>query len=141
NDLLSSTTYPDNGTETSTYNALGQIVSATDRKSNTHNYSYDVLGRLTSDAWSGTTQHLDTAYDPAGNPYLFTSYASNTVVNQVTRSFDGFGQISEETQYHGTYSGTVYYTYSSGSNRSRLTSITYPGGTAINYSYNSGLDD
>src|SRR5207253_1612640 len=35
--------------ESYTYNALGQIATKTDRNGNTHSYSYDVLGRQTSD--------------------------------------------------------------------------------------------
>jgi YD repeat-containing protein len=59
NDLLYKTEYPDptSGTNTSTgtynqaesytYDALGEQVTYTDRNGTTHDYSYDLLGRLT----------------------------------------------------------------------------------------------
>ena len=58
NDLLAATEYPDPSTgnpstsseETYTVNALGQTLTYSDRDGNVHSYSYDVLGRQTSDA-------------------------------------------------------------------------------------------
>ena len=58
NDILSATEYPDATTglpstsseETYTVNALGQVVTYTDRDGDVHTYTYDVLGRETSDA-------------------------------------------------------------------------------------------
>ena len=58
NDVLAATEYPDpssgnpstSSEETYTVNALGQNVTATDRNGNVHTYTYDVLGRQTSDA-------------------------------------------------------------------------------------------
>ena len=78
-----------------TVNALGQVVTATDRNGTVHTYTYDVLGRLTSDAVTtlgagvdGAVRRIDTAYDSQGNAYLVTSYDAATggsVVNQVQR--------------------------------------------------------
>ena len=166
NDLLAATLYPDQTTgqpsasqeETYTYNALGQIASMTDRNGSTHQYSYDVLGRQTSDTVTtlgtgvdGSVRRIDTAYDQQGNPYLFTSYADTagtTVVNQVEDLFNGLGQLTTEYQ---SISGavdmsttpSVQYAYtemSGGQNNSRLVSMTYPNGRVLNYNYAAGLD-
>src|SRR5262249_37715704 len=118
NDILKSVEHPDLSSgnpstsqqETYTVNALGQIRTATDRNGNVHSYSYDVLGRLTSDAVTtlgsgvdGGVRRIDVAYDSQSNPYLFTSYsdtAGTTVVNQVQRSFNGLGQLTTDYQSH-----------------------------------------
>jgi hypothetical protein len=95
------------------------------------------------------------AYDGQGNAYLFTSYSDTggtTIVNQVQRSFNGYGQLTQEWQAHGgavntSISPSVQYGYgvlgqgNTNGNQSRLTSITYPNGRVINYNYASGVDD
>src|SRR5262249_10303780 len=58
NDLVAAVRHPDKTTgaasgaeaDTSTYNALGELKTATDRNGTVHTYTHDVLGRLTSDA-------------------------------------------------------------------------------------------
>ena len=58
NDILAAVQHPDPTTgnpsasqqDTYTVNALGQATQYTDRNGNVHQYAYDVLGRLTSDA-------------------------------------------------------------------------------------------
>ena len=167
NDLLAATLYPDpttgqpstNQAESYTYNALGQVSNMTDRNGTTHQYSYDVLGRQTSDTVTalgagvdGSVLRLDTAYDEQGNPYLFTSYADTAgtiVVNQVEDLYNGLGQLTAEYQSHSgpVVIGTtpeVQYTYNemaNGENNSRLTSMIYPDGRVIDYNYDPGLDD
>jgi RHS repeat-associated protein len=126
-----------------------------------HQYTYDVLGRQTSDMVTqlgkgvdGSVRRIDTAYDGQGNPFLFTSYADTagtTVVNQVEDVFNGLGQLTGEYQSHSgaVVPGTtpeVQYQYnemSNGANKnnSRLESMTYPNGRVLNYNYNAGLDD
>jgi len=140
-----------------TVNALGQTLTMTDRNGTVHTYSYDVMGRQTADAVTtlgsgvdGTVRRLTTAYDTQGNAYLFTAYdasSSGNIVNQVKRDFNGLGQLTSEWQSHsGAVTGSsprVQYAYSempSGANHSRLTSMTYASGYAVNYNYASGLD-
>src|SRR5262249_1803475 len=145
-----------------TVNRLAQRKTATDRRGNQHGYTYDVLGRLTSDAVTtlgsdtdGAIRRLDTAYDSAGRPFLFTSSSAvglGVIVNQVQRTFNGLGQLVSEVQCHtgavALCTGgapSVQYTYSEmagGANHSRLTRITYPTSTrALDYVYATGLDD
>jgi RHS repeat-associated protein len=167
NDILASMQYPNKTTgnpssseqETYQVNALGQRTSFTDRNGNVHSYSFDVLGRPTSDSVTtlgsgvdGAVRRIDTAYDTQGNAYLLTSYSDTggaTIVNQVQRAFNGLAQMTQEWQSHSGAANTsttpsVQYAYSlmaGGANHSRLTSITYPNGKILNYNYNSGVDD
>jgi YD repeat-containing protein len=163
NDLLKEVKYPDksNGAasdsekELFTYNAVGQRKTYLDRNGTKHTYSFDVLGRLTTDNVTGdlgtgvstAVQKLGYSFDSAGRPYQFTSYdGSGAVVNQVQREYNGLGQLIKESQGH-TSSGAsgapnAQYAYSAvdANNRSRPTSITYPNGRVVSYNYPSGLD-
>jgi RHS repeat-associated protein len=167
NDILASMQYPNKTTgnpssseqETYTVNALGQRTGFTDRNGNVHSYSFDVLGRPTSDSVTtlgsgvdGAVRRIDTTYDTQGNAYLLTSYSDTggtTIVNQVQRAFNGLAQMTQEWQSHSGAVNTsttpsVQYGWSlmsGGANHSRLTSITYPNGKVVNYNYNSGVDD
>lgn len=142
-----------------TVNALGQVVSHTDRNGTVHHYTYDVLGRQTADTVTtlgsgvdGAVRRIETAYDSAGRPYLFTSYdavSGGNVVNQVQWVYNGLGQLVTEYQAHNGAVNTattpkVQYAYAEmaeGANHSRLVSMTYPNGRVLSYNYASGLDD
>jgi RHS repeat-associated protein/uncharacterized delta-60 repeat protein len=170
NDLLKEVQYPDKssgspGTNPSDknvykYNALGQAKEMTDQNQTIHAYSYDAVGRFSNDAVtiaSGNTHkvstavlRLETSYDEAGRPYLFTSYdsVSGPAVqkNQVKREFNALGQLISEWQDHDSAvdasSLRVRYTYGEdyANNHSRLTGIVYPDGRVLAYGYTSGLD-
>jgi len=162
NDLLASVTYPATGqpnSESYTYDALGEVLTKTDRNGSTHTYSYDILGRKTSDAVTtlasnvdGSIRRQDIAYDTGGRAYLYTSYADTagtTVVNQVKQVYNGLGQLLTEYQAQsGSVTGStrsVQYGYNfvgpfGFSYDSRLTSITYPSVTVqrlIYYNYDN----
>jgi RHS repeat-associated protein len=167
NDILAAVQHPDpttgnpSSSQQDSYlvNALGQTVQATDRNGNVHQYTYDVLGRLTSDAVTtlgagvdGAVRRVQYAYDSQGNQYLTTSYDAATggnIVNQVLRLYNGLGQLTEEYQSHSGAVNTnttpaVQYAYTEmagGVNNSRLTSMTYPSGYVVYYNYASGLDN
>jgi RHS repeat-associated protein len=118
-----------------------------------------VLGRQTSDAVTtlgagvdGAVRRVDTAYDSQGNAYLLTSYdapSGGNVVNQVQNAYNGLGQLTAQYQavrgaVNTTTTPAVLYSYaelSGGQDNSRLTGMTYPGGYALSYNYNSGLDN
>jgi RHS repeat-associated protein len=167
NDLLKEMHYPDPTTgvpssdlkDTYTLNGLGQMATSDDRNGNVHTYSYDVLGRLTSDAVTtlgtgvdGAVRRMETVYDSHGNPSLITSYDAATagnIVNQVQRTFNGLGQLTSDYQSHSGAVNTsttpkVQYTYTEmagGANHSRLNSMSYADGYVVNYNYASGLND
>jgi YD repeat-containing protein len=155
NDLLAMIVYPD---PTISYDAQGDVMDMGQPTGTVHQYSYDVLGRQTSDALAklGTgvdhsVQRIDTAYDTGDRPYLYTSYADNggtQVVNQVEDTYNGLGQLTGEYQEHGgavntSTSPELQYAYNEmagGTNNSRPVSMTYPNGRKLDYVYNSGVD-
>lgn len=143
--------------ETVLVNALGQPLVTTDRNGSTHTLTYDILGRLTVDAVTtlgsgvdSSVRRIETAYDTQGNAYLFTSYdaaSGGSIVTQTQRAFNGLGQLTTEWQSRGAAVNTstspkVQYAYSTldSSNRSRLTSVTYPSGYVLTYNYASGIN-
>ena len=169
NDLMAETRYPDpvtgepSATERDTYtsNALGERTGFTDRAGTTHTYAYDVTGRQTADAITalgtgvdGAVRRIESAYDALGRLVRITSRSDATgsagdlsAVNQVTRMYNGFGQMFGEWQAHTglanlTAPPGVRYAYSEGvgGNHSRLTRITYPDGYQVNYAYDAGID-
>src|SRR5205823_1692223 len=111
NDLLGAVKHPDPSTgapstsqqESYQVNALGQATQFTDQNGNVHQYSYDVLGRLTADTVTtlgsgvdGAVRRIEYGYDAQGNQSTITSYDAATggnVVNQVLRQFNGLGQL------------------------------------------------
>jgi RHS repeat-associated protein len=145
------------GSVSGSYDLLGDVLTATDQNGNTHTFGYDVLRRLTMDSITtlgsgvdGSVRALSYSYDALGLPYQETSYSNSsaaTVVNQVQDGYNGYGQLVAQYQAHG---GTVsvsttpvtQYTYTqlSGANYSRLSSMIYPNGRALDFVYNSGID-
>jgi RHS repeat-associated protein len=166
NDILSAVQHPDpttgnpSSSQQDTYlvNALGETIQSTDRNGNVHQYTLDVLGRVTIDAVTtlgagvdGSVRRIEYKYDSQGNNYLITSFDAPTggnIVNQVQGVYNGLGQLTGEYQSHSgaVVAGStpeVQYAYtemSGGQNNSRLVSMTYPSGYVLNYNYNSGLD-
>lgn len=166
NDIVGATKWPDPSSgsassgqqETVLVNALGQPLVTTDRNGSTHTLTYDILGRVVSDAVTtlgsgvdGSVRRIETAYDTQGNAYLFTAYdaaTSGSIVTQTQRQFNGLGQLTREWQSRGSAVNTstspsVQYAYSTldASNRSRLTSVTYPSGYVLTHNYSSGIND
>jgi hypothetical protein len=84
----------------------------------------------------GSVRRIDTAYNPQGLAYLYTSYADaagTQIVNQVENIYNGLGQLAFQYQaltgaVDVSTTPVVEYTYSSPSNGSRLTSMVYPNG-------------
>src|SRR5579884_1873555 len=165
NDILSAIQHPDPSTghpsssQQDKYltDALGDVVQSTDRNGTVHQYSYDVLGRLTSDKVTtlasgvdGTVRQITYGYDSQGNLSLITSLDANSnILNQVERAYNGLGQMTREYQnvvgaVNINTTPQVQYWYNemaNGENNSRLTQIQYPSGYQVYYNYNSGLDD
>jgi YD repeat-containing protein len=125
NDIVGITQWPDPTTgaassgqqETTTVDALGETLTATDRNGSVHTLGYDVLGRIISDAVTtlgsgvdGTVRLIQTAYDGQGNAYLVTSYGPGSpasIVNQVKRAFNGLGQMTTEWQEHFAFQSDI----------------------------------
>ncbi len=91
-----STTNPVSGTFLTTYNATEQ-VSAQDPQGNTTTSSYDAAGRLiqATDALTGTVQY---GYDAAGNTLVITTGdTSGNVIQTETRQYDALNRAITDT--------------------------------------------
>ena len=132
--------------QTTTYDAAGNVASQTNGDSNTTTYAYDPLNRVTSstDPLGRTTSY---SYDPAGNRLTVTDPSgrvtttaydadneptsvtySDGVTPDVTYAYDADGRRISMTD--GT--GTTTYTYD---NLGRVTSDTQGAGRPVKYRY------
>jgi RHS repeat-associated protein len=136
-----------------TYNRQAQPTTVTDQNGTVHNLDYDLLGRPAADRITTLGSGVDNAvlrigktYEVRGMVQNVTSYSnatvgSGSVVNDVQRVYNNFGQLSNEYQAHGgavntSTSPQCQYAYADGSaNHARLTSMTYPNGRVLNDNY------
>ena len=134
------------------YNRQGEVNTMKDPNQTKHAYSYDGLGRQTEDEITSFGAGIDQSVAKIGTTYdtkrllrtKVTSYdGADAVVNEVTFSYDDFGQLASDQQEHdGAVDGStlkVQYGYENGNraNTSRRTSMTYPDGRQLNYGYGS----
>jgi len=98
---------------------------------------------------------ISTGYEVRGMPATVTSHnnatpGTGTALNQCALTYNTFSQLAEEQQDHGggvsSSSPDVQYTYDSGASSSNevcLSSLTYPNGRVITYSYGTsgGMND
>jgi RHS repeat-associated protein len=144
-----------------TYNRQGEAITLSDQNGNIHSYIYDLLGRRTQDCVTAhgsgvdiTVLRIQMAYEVRGMLSRVTSYdnatvGSGSVVNDVQLVYNSFGQLIADYQSHsGTVtigsSPVVQYGYADGSaNTIRKTTLTYPNGRVLNYSYSDsdGMND
>jgi YD repeat-containing protein len=137
--------------DTVTLDALRRTVSSTDRKMNQHGLQYDALGRVVVDfvrisdptGTDDAVERIETAYDGQGNAATITSYDvdthAGTVVNQVRREFNGFGQMTKEYQAHDgavdvNATPFVQFEYADGSgNHLQRTAMMSPSGRQVTF--------
>ena len=128
NDLLRAEIYPDSDDTTSLgdgadevydrvefkYNRQGEVIEKKDQNGTVHAYSYDALGRLTEDEVTTFGTSVDDrviaiarTYEVRGMLQTVTSYGEaassgdgRTVLNQVRRVYNDFGQLTAEYQEH-----------------------------------------
>ncbi|BAZ48519.1 YD repeat protein [Nostoc sp. NIES-4103] len=144
---LTATTYADGTTETSTYNAISQVISAKDRLNQVFTYKYDDVGRLIETTYPDQTKSTTTydavgnilsetsatgikssyTYDPVGNRTSYTDGLNRTS----TFTYDAAGRLSSVTDAENQ---TIQYKYSP---RGRLIETIFPDGTV----QTNNLDD
>jgi hypothetical protein len=120
-----------------------------------HDYDYDLLGRKTQDCVSmlgtgvdGTVLRIQTTYEVRGMVQNVTSFdnasvGNGNIVNDAQMAYNDFGKLATDYQSHSGPVNTattpnVQYAYTDGSaNQARPTTMTYPNGRVLNYSYGS----
>ncbi|WP_230426189.1 RHS repeat domain-containing protein [Ralstonia syzygii] len=136
---------PDTGTTNATYDPVGNLTSRTDARGKTTTYSYDALNRPTRMAYaSGTPTVLEYDGGTSQQPTDIGKLTRMTDESGSTRyQYNGFGNLLQKTQTT-TANGvakdqTIAYTYgTSGSSTGHVTSLTYPSGGVVAYSYDTG---
>ncbi|MDA4122812.1 MAG: hypothetical protein OK456_06500, partial [Thaumarchaeota archaeon] len=122
------TTYPDGTTASSSYDAVGDLVSSTDQEGRVTTYSYDYLYRLAAVSYPDGTSTAYT-YDNDGDVRTMAN-----AVDQVKYSYDALGDLLSETDMIGGTAYTTSYTYDHAGN---VQSLTYPDGSKVGYSYDA----
>lgn len=143
------------------YNRQGEVTEIKDQNETVHAFNYDTLGRRIHDrivalgsGVDGAVRRISTSYEVRGMVEKLTSWngetvGSGSIVNEVLFAYDEFAQITADYQAHAGSVNTsttpkVQYGYASGSaNTIRPTTITYPDGRVITYSYGAAdsMDD
>jgi len=133
-------TSPDAGASQYTYDAKGNVLSKTDARGKQIQYTYDNIDRLKTVSYAtgtGTVFEYDGGATPT--PAVIGELTKITDASgQVTYSYDSMGRKTGKTQVTGARTFTVGYTWGdTGSALDKLTAITYPSGTRVNYSYDA----
>ena len=133
------------------YNRVGELIELKDQNETVHAYSYDALGRQTSDRVTALGDSIDNAvlriqrsYEVRGMMKHVTSYDAATggnVQSDVQLAYNAFGQLAADYQSHSGAVDTgstlkVQYAYTDGSlNHARLMGVIYPNGRVLHYGY------
>ena len=154
-DLLHIITYADGGKVAHEYNRQGERIQSADQNGTVHQFTFDKIRRQTldqvvllADGIDSTVMAIAVSYDVRSQPITISCLdAFGNVVNQVARAYNGFMQLISEYQEHdgpvnAATTPLVQYAYADGSaNTIRPTSVTYPNGNKLIYSYAAGMDD
>ncbi|WP_426178332.1 RHS repeat-associated core domain-containing protein, partial [Massilia sp. TWR1-2-2] len=125
---------PDTGTTTTSYDGAGNPLSSTDAAARKTTYKFDAAGRLTQ---LGTSVF---EYGKDGTGATGRLIKMSDASGQTSYDYDGFGRLLKKVQIVGSgataKSFTTAYTYgSSGTSVGHVTSMTYPSGNRIKYTY------
>ncbi|MHB8486153.1 MAG: RHS repeat-associated core domain-containing protein [Candidatus Acidiferrales bacterium] len=137
---LTSSTNPEPGTVTYAYDLNGNVSTKTDARSITTTHTYDVLNRLTKMTYSNGDSTVANTYDQSaclGQPSCY-NIGHRTRIDDAGGaeefSYDKMGREIAEERWTGTASKTTSYAYDLAGN---MTSLTYPSGRTITYTYDS----
>ena len=145
------------------YNRQGQRAEKKDQNGTVHVFEFDGLGRLVHDRATtlgtdvdGAVRRTCTTYEVRGMAEKITNYDSaavggGSVVNEVVFEYNDLGMLAKEHQEHegAKDASTLYVQYNydetaSGGEFSkglRLSSMRYPNGRLVHYTYGSSGGD
>ena len=139
------------------YDRQSQRTSKQDQNGSIHAYEYDAMGRMTHDRVTtvgsgvdGSVRRIGTEYEERGMVTRVTSYDAATdgnAVNEIVFEYDDSALLVKEYQEHcgAKDSNTPYIQYNRDTNATsglftkglRCTSLRYPNGRLIHYTYGS----
>ena len=114
---------------------MRNLISQTDAKNQTINFSYDALNRLTGKTYSTGMATVTYAYDSTtgGNNGKGRRTGMSDGSGTMAYKYDSWGRVIGETR---TVDSVPYTTTIAYDGASRITSVTYPTGEVATQSYN-----
>lgn len=128
---------PDTGVTTFAYNASGQLTTLTRNDGSTTTFGYDSLGRPTSKVAGGQAHTF--VYDTCSNGKGRLCQVVDPP-GQLDYTYSPQGQVLTQAQKIGASAIAFNQAYAY-DGLGRLTSMTYPGGVTVGYSYAYGRLD
>jgi YD repeat-containing protein len=133
-------TSPDTGASQYTYDAVGNLLTKTDARGKLTQYAYDGLNRVTSISYpTGTPSTLE--YDGGATPIPAAIGKLTRITDasgEAVYAYDSLGRSISKTLTISGKTFTVGYTWgNTESAMDKVTAITYPSGTRVNYSYDA----
>jgi len=132
---------PDKGLMTYAYDGVGNLLGTTDAKGQTIAYTYDPANRTLTETSSGAGVQVRYHYDadlPPGGPALQNTQGRLAwIEDQAGReaySYDARGNVASQVR---RLNGLDFITRMDHDAQERLTRLTYPDGTAVDYVYNA----
>jgi RHS repeat-associated protein len=135
---------PESGTISYTYDADGNLLTKTDARSITITYTYDQLHRLTQKSYSDTTPTVTIAYDGGAASGCSPTLSSSNPIGRRTAmcdaagweawSYDTRGHVVDDRRNTSSITKDTTYVYNYAGAE---TSVTYPSGRTISFTYNS----
>ncbi|RLG33490.1 hypothetical protein DRN97_04920 [Methanosarcinales archaeon] len=120
-------TDPMDGVTRYQYDSMNRVISIINPYSETTTFSYDSMGRITSINYANGVV-LTNTYNEKGWLTNQVYKKGTTTILSLSYSYDTIGRMTERVDS----SGTTTYTYD---NDDRLTSVSYPWGDTVSYSY------
>ncbi|MBI5591469.1 MAG: RHS domain-containing protein, partial [Deltaproteobacteria bacterium] len=112
------------------YDAAGNLVSATDAKGQTTGFTYDALNRPVSQSYAGAEGNVLFTYDQGSNAIGHLSRIQDPE-GTVSFAYDNKGRIATETRVIGTTSHSIGYSWDA--TTGDLAGMTYPSGLSLAY--------
>jgi len=122
---------PDSGTTHYNYDTLGRLDTETRANGATINYGYDALSRMSSRISGGVSETF--TYDEGTNGKGHLTRL-NDASGQTTYAYTATGALTKQVN---TIQGNSYSTSWGYNANGQLTSLTYPNGLGLGYSYDS----
>ncbi|TFY97103.1 Ig-like domain repeat protein [Ramlibacter humi] len=129
---------PDSGGSTYTYNFNGNVLTSTDARGKTTSYTYDALQRVTSISYpSGVPTTFEYDRGPAALPGEIGQLTRmSDESGQTTYTYDAWSRLTGKAVTIGSTTFNVGYGFgNSGGALDKLTAISYPSGSRVNYLY------
>jgi YD repeat-containing protein len=129
-------TSPDTGVTTFTYDSAGNLLTKTDARGVKVTFAYDALNRVVSQSYSDSSENITYNYDDLANGNKGVSRLTGVTDQSGTTNYfyNSFGRVAKETK---VIAGKSYITEYQFNTYGQLTSITYPSGRILSYSFDN----